>query len=83
MMRRTSKAPVTQNQQITRLAYSPAEVSQMLGMARSTLHDLLKRGVVEHVRLPGTGRRDIVLIPQSALDQLLARYTVAARGGVS
>lgn len=50
-----------------RLTYSVAEAAQVLGIHELTIRRFVKEGVIRSIRL---GRR--VLIPASALDELLA-----------
>lgn len=52
---------------VERLSYRLVEASKMLGVAKSTLHDMLRRGELRSVRL---GR--VVLIPRAELDRLLS-----------
>lgn len=53
-----------------RLAYRPAEVARMLGIPRSTLYDLIRRGELRSVRV-GKPRRGILLVPAEELVRLL------------
>lgn len=60
------------------LAYRVKQVAQMLNLPVSTIHDLVRRRVIESVRI-GEGRRKLVLIPAEAVRQLLERYRIPAR----
>ena len=73
-----------------RLTYRTREAAEMLGVPLSTLHDLIRRGVLEAVRLGGAEiletrngvrrrRRGLVLIPAAALSEMIERNRVAAR----
>ena len=68
-----------------RLTYRPAEVAELLGLPQSTVYALLKRGVIDCVRVGGEGyvqqkngrqrrRRGIVLIPADALKAFLEEH---------
>jgi excisionase family DNA binding protein len=57
-----------------RIAYRPSEVAAMLGVGRSTVFEWCRLRRVETVRIDG-----VVLIPRSALDELLATHRVPAR----
>jgi len=61
------------------LAYRVGQVATMLNLPVRTVYDLVRRRVIASVRL-GEGRRKLTLIPAAAVDQLIARYTVPARG---
>ncbi len=56
------------------MAYRPREVAQLLGVGRSTVFDWVRMRTVETVRIGG-----VVLIPASAVQDLLLRHRVAAR----
>lgn len=58
--------------------YRVKQVAQMLNLPVSTIHDLIRRRVIESVRI-GEGRRKLVLIPAEAVRQLLERYRIPAR----
>lgn len=60
---------------VERLCYRLAEVQALTGLKRSTLHDLVRRRELEHVRI-GAGRRGVVLVPREALLELLERNRV-------
>ena len=53
-----------------RLAFRPAEVAQMLGIPRSTLYDMIRRGDLRSVRV-GSAPRGILLVPAEELTRLL------------
>ena len=50
-----------------RLAYSPEEVCDLLGLSRSTTYRLLRNNQIDHLRL---ARR--ILIPEKSLEKFLA-----------
>src|SRR5262245_66028185 len=62
-----------------RRAYRVKEVSEMLGLPKSTVYDLIRRSDLRAVLL-GSGLRKIVLIPAEEIDRLLSR---PPRGGPS
>ncbi len=56
-----------------KLAYSPAEAAQALGIGRSTIFDLMKNGQLRRVKI---GAKTV--IPRSSLEALLAESPDAA-----
>ena len=56
-----------------KLAYSPAEAAQALGIGRSTIFDLMKNGQLRRVKI---GAKTV--IPRSSLEALLAESSDAA-----
>jgi len=56
-----------------RLAYSPAEAEQLLGIGHSLLYELIGSGKLRSIKVGG--RR---LIPASAIDELFKGETEAA-----
>ena len=54
----------------TRRAYRVRELVQILGLPKSTLHDLIRRGDIRAVTL-GSARRKILLIPAEEVDRVL------------
>jgi excisionase family DNA binding protein len=60
--------PYDQKKVIERLAYSPDEVAELLGISRELVHDLLRTGQLRSVK---AGRRR--LINRRHLDAFLAR----------
>jgi excisionase family DNA binding protein len=52
---------------IKRVAYTPGEVSRMLGRDRTTVWRWLQRGVLQEVRVPG-GRR---MVTAASVEKLL------------
>jgi excisionase family DNA binding protein len=55
---------------VEKLAYSPNEVAEMLGVNHHTVREAIKRGEIGHVRV---GRR--ILVPRQALETLLDALT--------
>jgi len=51
---------------VERVAYSPTEAAQLLGIHRGTIYNLERRGEIRIIRL---GRR--ALIPRSEIDRIL------------
>lgn len=45
----------------------PLEAAEILGCSRSAVYDLIRRGVIPHVRLSA----GIVRVPEDALEELL------------
>ncbi|MNS81579.1 Helix-turn-helix domain protein [compost metagenome] len=56
-----------------KLAYSPAEAAQALGIGRSTIFDLMRNGQLRRVKI---GAKTV--IPRSSLEALLAESPDAA-----
>lgn len=56
-----------------KLAYSPAEAAEALGVGRSTVFDLMKSGKLRRVKI---GAKTV--IPRSSLEALLAETPDAA-----
>lgn len=56
-----------------KLAYSPAEAAEALGVGRSTIFDLMKDGKLRRVKI---GAKTV--IPRSSLEALLAETPDAA-----
>ncbi|WEK59408.1 MAG: helix-turn-helix domain-containing protein [Candidatus Brevundimonas phytovorans] len=56
-----------------KLAYSPAEAAEALGVGRSTIFDLMKNGQLRRVKI---GAKTV--IPRSSLEALLAETPDAA-----
>lgn len=56
-----------------KLAYSPAEAAEALGVGRSTIFDLMKEGRLRRVKI---GAKTV--IPRSSLEALLAETPDAA-----
>lgn len=56
-----------------KLAYSPAEAAEALGVGRSTIFDLMKSGQLRRVKI---GAKTV--IPRSSLEALLAETPDAA-----
>jgi excisionase family DNA binding protein len=52
---------------LERVAYSPDEAAQLLGVHRGTIYNLKKRGEIEFVKI---GRR--TLVPRSEIERLTA-----------
>lgn len=53
---------------VEKLAYSPQEVAEALGLSLNTVYSLLKSNKLKHLKLE---RR--ILVPKQALDELLGR----------
>jgi excisionase family DNA binding protein len=53
-----------------RRAYRVRELVEILGLPKSTIHDLIHRGDIRVAAL-GSGRRRILLIPVEEVDRLL------------
>jgi excisionase family DNA binding protein len=51
------------------------ETARLLGTSRQTIYDLINRGELEHVRLPGRSQRGMLRIPRAALHRLIAAAT--------
>lgn len=64
-----------------RLAYSVAEVAEMLGLPESTVRTWTAAGVLPSYRIHERGRRGRVLIPRDAFHELLERSRVGGRAG--
>jgi predicted DNA-binding transcriptional regulator AlpA len=69
------QAMPTTTEQRERLLRVPAAADR-IGFSRAALYGLCYAGKIRHVRLPGTGERENIRIPESALDELIARGTV-------
>ena len=61
-----------------RRAYRVAQVADMLSLPVRTVYDLVRRRVIDSVRI-GDGRRKLTLIPAEAVEQFLIRYRVTGR----
>ena len=53
-----------------RRAYRVRELVEILGLPKSTIHDLIRRGDIRVAAL-GSGRRRILLVPVEEVDRLL------------
>ncbi len=54
------------------------QVAKILNLPVTTIHDLIRRRVLEAVKI-GSGRRKIVLIPEQAVEALLDQHRVPTR----
>ena len=54
------------------LAYRVKQVSEMLNVGRSTVHEWVRTGKIASVRL-GEGERKLTLIPASAVEELMSK----------
>ncbi len=59
------------------LAYRVRQVAVLLNLPVRTVYDMVRRRVIDSVRI-GAGRRRLTLIPAEAVDKLLAEYRVSA-----
>lgn len=50
-----------------------SEAAQRLGISRITLYEVCAAGRIRHLRLPGTGDRKTIRVPESAVQQLIER----------
>ena len=67
-----------------RVTYRVAEFAAMTGLARSTISDYIRRGMLASIRIPGVGgRRAVILIPAAALRDFLDAHRVPPRGDQS
>lgn len=51
------------------------EAAARLGYSRIALYELCQAGKIRHCRLPGSGARMNIRIPESAVDELIERST--------
>ena len=56
---------------LPRRAYRIRDLMVMLGLPKSTLHDMIRRGDLRAVAI-GTGRRKLLLVPAEAVERLLS-----------
>ena len=59
-----------------RLVFSVPEVAKLLGLSRASTYEAVRIGSIPSLKV---GRR--ILIPKSALQELLDRHSVAANAG--
>ena len=62
------------------LAYRVKQVSMMLNLPISTVHDMVRRRTIESVKF-GDGRKKQILITACAVQDFLLRYRVPVRNG--
>jgi excisionase family DNA binding protein len=73
-----STIPTSPEPKYSRRAFRVKELVEILGLPRSTLHDLIRRAEIHAVHL-GKGRRKIVLIPVEEVDRLLVLPALSRR----
>lgn len=59
---------------ITRLAYSPDETADLLGVSRATIYRMVENGTLPYKRIKaqGKGQRERIIIPAAALSRWLS-----------
>ena len=71
---------------VERVAYRLSEAAAMLGLPKSTCHDLVRRGILKAVRLcadgpslaaGARGRRGVLLIPREEIMKLISPATAS------
>jgi excisionase family DNA binding protein len=62
---------------VDKLLFTPREVAQLLGISRSSLYELLRRGEIASVRI-GRSRR----VPRAALSAFVDQLHMAESGGL-
>ncbi len=65
---------------LTPLTYRVAQVAAMLNVPKSTLYEWVRTGEIESVRV-GSGKRKLLLIPATAVDEFLQRNKRPTRAG--
>lgn len=59
----------------TERMHTVPQFAQRIGYSRAAAYELLSSGMVRHLRLPGTGSRRNLRVPESAIVELIEKST--------